>query len=373
MAISPDVLASTLVDLAPKFSDTFSKWHPFIEKIVEKNNIDMSTLQGPYKEFAVVSGGPGDVDQIVHGDDLLTGHRRQLTVRGNSYAPRLMYSYVVPGKDLAEANGKQDLVRIIKMYPQLGLKDFMERIANQLGRAASSAGVPQHGNGGCEGFITFNGDQSYFPQGPASPRTGIFEMDHATAQNDTVFGIAKEDAASGVSGWKHQAAHITNFPLNGRDTLRKVIGRAQREGSTLGKGPDLMLSDEQTYLNYIRDLDAHVRTPTVTEDKGPKAVRDGIPFMGGTLYVDDSIDISDTTCFTTADAQQGVLYAINTDCWFGYSVGHDAGMETKGLFAQRKPIRLERIEGWRYETVLSLGFFCNDLRANALITGGANR
>jgi hypothetical protein len=60
-------------------------------------------------------------------------------------APRLIYAFDVPGKDLAEANGEMDLARILQHYPELALSDFHERISNQLGTgngSASAASLP---------------------------------------------------------------------------------------------------------------------------------------------------------------------------------------------------------------------------------------
>ena len=42
MAISADVLASALQDLAPGYSETFMKWHPVFEKIVFKAHTSSS-------------------------------------------------------------------------------------------------------------------------------------------------------------------------------------------------------------------------------------------------------------------------------------------------------------------------------------------
>lgn len=369
MAISADVLATALQELQPEYSELFTKWHPLIEKIVKGGNFDMSTLEGPYREFVVTTGGPGKPQQIYNGDDLLTFPRRQNSYRGNTYAPRFIYGYNVPAKDLAEANGKMDFVKILKKYPEMAMADFLERIAAQLGRGASSVASPSADLEGVAGFLTLNGDQSYFPQSAGTARTGAFEF--SATQNDTVFGLAKEDAASGLTGWKHQYAHITSFGLNGKRQLRKVYHAASRQGASLSGGVDLMLSDEESWLNYVDELDTQVEVPAVTEDKTPKAVREGISFMGATWYIDDAIDISDTAAFTTAAARQGVIYGLNTDCWHAYSVGHDASMETKGLFATRPPIRLPNQEVWRFETVLSMGMYCDQLRSNFVATGGA--
>ena len=175
MAISPDVLATALQDLAPGYSELFSIWHPLMERVVLKGNVDRATLKGPYREFVVVSDGPGTVTQVLTGSEVIAGGRRQNAQRGDTYAPRLIYAFDVPGKDMAEANGENDLARIIKRYPELALSDFHERIADQLGGGNSTAGVG--------GFLTLNGDQTYNPEGTA--RTGVFKYDICRAPAST--------------------------------------------------------------------------------------------------------------------------------------------------------------------------------------------
>ena len=158
MAIAPDVLATALQELMPSYSELFTKWHPVLDRIVLKGNIDRDVLTGPYREFAVVTDGPGTVTQILTGSEVIAGGRNQNAVRGNTFAPRLIYAFDVPGKDLAEANGAMDLARIIQHYPELALGDFHERIARQM---AVGDGLD------VGGFLTLNGDTTYTPQGAA--------------------------------------------------------------------------------------------------------------------------------------------------------------------------------------------------------------
>ena len=108
MAISPDVVATALNELMPAYSNLFIKWHPLLEKIMEGGNMDRAALKGPKREFAVVTDGPGTVTEIATGTEVIAGGRSQNAHRGNVIAPRLIYAFDVPGKDLAEANGCPD-------------------------------------------------------------------------------------------------------------------------------------------------------------------------------------------------------------------------------------------------------------------------
>ena len=356
MAISADVLATALQELMPAYSELFTKWHPLNERILLKGNMDRNVLTGPYREFTVVTDGPGSVTQVLTGNEVIAGGRRQTGVRGNTYAPRLIYAFDVPGKDLAEANGEQDLAKILKNYPELALSDFHERLAKQLGT----------GNGtDVGGFLSLNGDVTYNPNGTA--RDGVFEYAAVGSQTKTVFGLAK----STTSGWANQYETISAFSVEGRAKLRKAYFAASRQGAKTTGNVDLMLSDEASYLNYLDDLDDQVQVTAIKQDTAPNNVRQGVKFLTADWYLDDAIDISQTAYFTTPAAQAGVIYGLKTSTWHSYTLGRDASKETKGDFAVRGPFRLPEQDMFRYEIVLYMGLHCDQLRSNFVVTGGA--
>jgi len=369
MAISPDVLATALVDLMPSYSELFTSWHPLFQKMVEKGNIERKVLQGPFREFAVVTAGPGQVTQISTGSEVIAGGRTQAAIRGSAYAPRLIYAFDVPGKDLSEANGEMDLARIIQHYPELAMSDLHERISRQIG-TGDGAGVG--------GFLTLNGDTQYDPGAPGGPRTGALEFLTIPAQvaaGNSVFGLNKAT----VTGWHNQFGQCTSFATNGKSTMRQVYLQCARQQKTMGS-PDLLLGDELSYLNYLEDLDTQVRIITDTTeggDRAPKLVRRGIKFLDSDFYLEDAI-----TCAApfTAPAliaggppptQGGAIYMINTNTWHAFTMGHDSKLETNGDFAVRGPFRLPEQDLFRYEIVLSMGINTTQLRCNGAVAGTA--
>ena len=355
MGISPDVLASALNELMPSYSELFVKWHPLLEKILEGGNMARDgALKGPKREFAVVTGGPGTVTEIATGTEIIAGGRSQNAYRGNVIAPRLIYAFDVPGKDLAEANGAQDLARILQHYPELALADFHDRISNQLGS----------GNGNqVGGFATLNGQTTFTPQGET--RQGFLQFLTPTAQAAGALSIHGLAQAS-VSGWFNQYQDISSFATNGRTQLRKAYYTASRQGKTMGP-VDLMIGDEASYLNYIEDLDDQVRVTKVEGDKGPAQVRQGVKFLDADFYLDDSIDVAQFT----GVAADGVIYGIKSPTWHLFTLGHDSQKETKGDFALRGPFRLPDQDMFRYELVLMMGLHTTQLRANFAVTGAA--
>ena len=313
MAISPDVLATALNELMPAYSELFVKWHPLLDNILKGGNMDRAALKGPKREFAVVTDGPGTVTHVQTGTEVIAGGRTQNAHRGNVVAPRLIYAFDVPGKDLAEANGEMDLARILQHYPELALADFHERIAKQLGT----------GNGsGVGSFVTMNGNTTFNPDGTA--RDGLFEFAALGSQTNEVHGLVSQGGAGGITGWGNQYEDVSSFATNGRTRLRKAYFAASRQGKTLGP-VDLMIGDEQSYLNYIEDLDDQVR----------------------------------------------VVYGFKTPTWYLFTLGHDASRETKGDFAVRGPFRIPDQDLYRYEIVLMMGMHTTQRRANFAVTGCA--
>lgn len=361
MGISADVLASALQDLMPGYTEMFTSWHPVMKRIVEKGNITRGVLEGPYREFTVVQGGPGDVTTITHGSEVIAGGRNQTAVRGNEYAPRMIYAFDVPGKDLAEANGKQDLARIIKAYPELGLMDFHERIAQQI----------VQGNGSnVTSFFTFNGNQNYTPDGNTRP--GAFSYLAPASQTGTVHGLNKAT----VTGWQNQFGTVSSFPTDGRSEMRKLYYQCNRQGSKVLGKVDLMLGDEASYLAYLDDLDDQIRVTTGTTkagDAAPADLMEGVKFLNADFFLEDAMDMTDTTAWPAAQqtggGTDGVIYFLNTDTWHMFTLGRDSGKETKGNFDMRGPFRLPEQDLWRYELVLNMGMHTTSLRNNGMLVG----
>ena len=362
MAISPDVLATALNELMPSYSEMFVKFHPLMEKIMEGGNMDRAALKGPKREFAVVTDGPGTVTQVNTGTEIIAGGRSQNAHRGNVVAPRLIYAFDVPGKDLAEANGEMDLAKILQHYPELALSDFHERIAAQLGTGGSSS---------VGGFATLNGNHTFNPDGTA--RQGFIRPLSPTDQ--VAAGLSVHGLNQGtVSGWANQYQDISSFAVNGRSQMRKAYFAASRQGKTLGP-VDLMIGDEASYLNYIDDLDDAVRVSKIEGDKAPGNVRQGIKFLDANFYLDDSINIASTSYTSasgsSANGADGVIYGFKTPTWHMFTLGHDASRETKGDFALRGPFRIPEQDLFRYEIVLMMGLHTTQLRANFAVTGAA--
>ena len=353
MAFSSDVLVTTTYELWGNFNETFSKWHPTFDALYKKGS--KKTLQGNYLEFGLTPDGPGTLNPIITGSEILVGARKMNSVKGHEFAGTTIYVYDVPGKDLREANGKEDLIGLIKKYPESGLSEFQESVARQL----VAGDVPL-----CNNFPTLNGDATYDPAGTGA-RQGIFEFAAKAAQTTTVHGVAKNS----ITGWHNQYEEITSFRTNGKMRMRQMKRTIEQEGSQR-KGADQIYADNGTYDQYLEILDDQVRitaSNTRGGDRAPQNVREGVLVLGAEMYADQYITAA---AFSTASAVDGVAYFLNNESWNLFMQGHNAGKETKGDFAHREVGRLPNQEMWRYEIVLAWGLFCDDLRRNGVVCGG---
>lgn len=355
MSYSADVLAGALEELMPGYVETFIKWHPLLEKLWNGGKIERGKAKGYKQTFTVLTGGPGQVTGINTGAEQIQGGRSQNAYKGEAHAGRMIYAFDVPRVDLDEVNNEQDMARLLEDYPEAALGDFWERLASQLGV----------GNGTDVGnFPTLCGDTTYTDRN-GTPQ-GILEFAAPTSQTNTVHGLDK----ASVSGWTNQYGVINSFTADGRKTLRKVFHTVSRQHKALGI-VDLMLGDEDSFLNLLDDMDDYVHISAVKDgDHGePGDSREGIKVWRSEFWLDDAIDVTAPTV-TTADAQEGIIYLFKTKTWRMFTMSGDKNRSTPDMQVS-PPMRPYDLDAYRFEIVLHAGLYCKDLRCNGVVTGGA--
>lgn len=366
---SVDVLNLVLQELAPELNETFTKWHPFLDRVAGPKK-QLKKAKGRYHEFKVITSGPGAATQISTGTEQFGTGRTQNTVKGNAFGTRFIYHFAIPGLDLAETAGNPDMIKsLVKEYPEQGLAHLKELVVAQMVRGAGSSGSLTAA-AGLAGLCTLNGQQDYTPAGTALD--GVFMPAAPASQTQTVFGIPMQGAAaSPTTGWAHQYQDINSFAVDGREKLRLARNTANKQGGSASGIVDLMLGDAASFANYESDLDAHVETASVKDDHVPAKIRSGIKFGDADFFDEDAIDLTDTTSFTTATTRNGVIYGLNMSQWDGFRFGDDEKMETKGFFSFRNGTRIPDMDAWRFEIVNHFQIFCTQLRNQFLVTGGA--
>lgn len=368
-----DVLASALQDLDEDLTISFGEHRPFMERLV-KGKFSREEAEGPYKEFVIASKGPGSYQVIHKGDEVINGQRIQGAVKGDEYAPRVIMTFDVPNVDLAEISNAHRLADVIHRYPELAMIQFAEDLAQQLARGAASAGVldatSQANN--LSGFATLYGGQTYTPKGAggvAGSRTGILIDDTIANQTATVHSLVSENGTNGVPGWYNQFEQMSSMFTDGLTTLRKAKARCEKERSSFDGGVDLMISDPDSFFNYLEEQDHKVRTAVVKGDTAEFKARDSIDFHGAEWCYDHAIDITDTTSLG-ANAQTGLIYMLSTKDWRLFTHGKSK-KETKGFFEFREVGRLPNQDMHRFEIVSHFNIYCTSRRSQAVVVGGA--
>ena len=357
MATNADVLNLALQKLVPKWTEQFYQYHPVLDKIILKGNIERGTQGGPFLEFPVVTQGPGQVTRIETGSEVYSSVRKTVGAKGTSYAPRMIYSFIIPGKDLAEASGETAIARLIKVYPEAALMEFHELIAAQF---VNGDGATNNVNG----FLTLNGDTTYNTGGTATAENGIMDFAAPTAQTQNVLGLVKSGAAAGTTGWHNQYQTVSSFATDGRTQMRRAYWDASLQGKA-GGPVDIMLGDIDSFNNYYDDLDDQVRYQTQFKGEKNKGVRQGLMFQEAEFYVEPALAPS----ASPFAPRNGVIYFLKADTWHLYTQGEDSGMETKGDFAFRGPVKVPGQDAWEWEIVLSMQMYCDRLNANACVDG----
>tara|TARA_R110002074_G_scaffold45863_5_gene118532 strand:+ start:2669 stop:3757 length:1089 start_codon:yes stop_codon:yes gene_type:complete len=360
MATNADVLNFAQSKLIPKWTEQFYQYHPVLDKVVLKGNIERQTHGGPHLEFPVVTNGPGAVTKIENGSEVYSSTRRNVGERGKVYCPRMIYSYVIPGKDLSEATGETAIARLLKVYPEAALMEFHEYIVSQF---VNGDGATNN----VDGFMTLNGDTTYSTGGSSSlTEDGALDFAASGSQTGTAFGLNK----ASVTGWQNQFQQVSSFATDGRSKMRRVYWDASLQGKQ-GGPVDCMLGDIVSFNNYYDDLDDQVRYQIKSPgEKGVRPVRQGIMFQEAEFYVEPALDTSLTT-FAAANRGTGAVYFLKSDTWHLYTMGEDTGMETKGDFALRGPTKVPGQDAWEWEIVLAMQMYCDRLNANGAVLGTA--
>lgn len=362
MAISIDVLATTLEDLAADFDTTFVAYHPFIKAVFEGGMIDKSEVKGSFRTFNILTGGPGFITNINTGGEPIKGGRRQNARKGNEFVQRAIYAFDVPCLDMTQAVGPSDLANIVQEYPIAAHSEFLEAVVYQIFTGAAYNGNADLSIGG---IATFNGDTTYNPNGQGA-RAGLYEFATTATQTATVHNLV----SSLASGWYNQYSTIGSYGVSGLTEMRKAYYAATLQAPSLGQ-VDEMYGDSASYHNYIDGQRALVRQAKITGETEIADVRQGVPFESATYYNEVAIDLANATYTAGAhavDTTRGVIYGVKTKA-FEMLLQGKGDMPTSGNFERRKPFRNPTEDSFRFEEVLSMNFDCRCRRATFAVTG----
>ena len=226
--------------------------------------------------------------------------RRQQVNKFQVEPHRLVVAINIPKRELQMNSGKLAVIRLIEEYPQTTMEGAKGDINKYLLTGVSRGLVFQTAE--LRGLLTLNGDiTAGIGQGVGD---GLLDFALPAAQNQTVQSVQKATATSHFN----QYGDITAWATNGMLQLRKQYRKCAHYAGGMGKGPDLVIMDDDTYTQFEEDRLNLVRI-NVVEDKTEKSTTIGLDLGVAKVYSSIDLDRNDYT----GVAADGVTYILNTD------------------------------------------------------------
>lgn len=298
MAITTEVLNTTFADLRGPLVNSFVRSNELFDALMSKARMPMEG--GSYIERTFTGAAPARGVGIFVGDELLNMTRRQEIRKFQVEPHRLVVAINIPKKELMFNSGKLAVIRLIEEYPKTTMDGAQADINAYLLTGASRGLVFQTAE--LRGLLSLNGEVNTGIG--AGVTNGLLDFATPATQTDSVQGVAK----SSTYFHFNQYNDITAWATNGLTNLRKTYRQCAHYAGGMGKGPDLVVMDDDTYGNFEESRLNLVRVKVV-EDKTDKTNMLGLDL--GVAKVYPSIDL-DRSLFS-APANDGVTYILNTD------------------------------------------------------------
>ena len=303
MSISTEVLNTTFSDLRGPLINSFVRSNELWESLDKKARMPMEG--GSLIERSFAGGAPARGVGVYVGDELLNMTRRQQTKRFKVEPHRLVVAINIPKKELNYNSGKLAVIRLIEEYPQTTMQGAMSDINQYLLTGVSRGLVFQTAE--LKGLLTLNGEIS---DGIGTGVTnGLLDFAAPASQSATVQNVAKSSSYYHFNNF----LDIGTWGTDGLLDLRRVYRQCAHYAGGMGKGPDLVIMDDETYANFEETKRTNIRVQ-VLEDKTEKTNMLGLDLGVASVY--SSLDL-DRTLFTTGSGANspadGCTYILNTD------------------------------------------------------------
>ena len=301
MTISTELLNTTFADLRGPLVNSFVRSNELFEALNSKARMPMEG--GTKIERSFSGGAPARGVGVYVGDELLNMTRRQQIRKFEVEPHRLVMAINIPKRELAQNSGKLAIIRLIEEYPQTAMEAAKADLNKYL-LTGASRGLAFN-TSELQGFLTLNGQ---FSSGIGTGVSdGLLDFILPASQSDTVQSVTKSNTYFHFN----QYNDISSFTADGMTQLRKTYRQCAHYAGGIGKGPDMIFMDDDTYTNFEDARSENVRV-TLVDDKIDKSNTLGLNL--GLASVTSSIDLdrTDTAVFSGA-ALDGVTYMLNTD------------------------------------------------------------
>ena len=298
MSISTELLNTTFADLRGPLVNSFVRSNELFEALNKKARMPMEG--GTKIERSFSGGAPARGVGVYVGDELLNMTRRQQIRKFEVEPHRMVMAINIPKRELAQNSGKLAIIRLIEEYPQTSMEAAKADINKYLLTGVSRGLAFQTSE--LKGLLTLNGEKT---DGIGTGVThGLLDFVDTGSQNQKVQNVDKS------SSYFHfnQFNDIGTWATEGIQKLRKTYRQCAHYAGGIGKGPDMIIMDDDTYTLFEDDRRDNVRV-TLVDDKIDKSNTLGLNL--GLASVTSSIDL-DRSGFSTP-ANDGVTYMLNTD------------------------------------------------------------
>ena len=296
MTISTELLNTTFADLRGPLVNSFVRSNELFEALNSKARMPMEG--GTKIERSFSGGAPARGVGVYVGDELLNMTRRQQIRKFEVEPHRLVMAINIPKRELAQNSGKLAIIRLIEEYPQTAMEAAKADLNKYL-LTGASRGLAFN-TSELQGFLTLNGQ---FTSGIGTGVTNGL-LGFSTSRS-----VAVQNVTTSTSYFHfNQYNDISSFTADGMSQLRKTYRQCAHYAGGIGKGPDMIFMDDDTYTNFEDARSENVRV-TLVDDKIDKSNTLGLSL--GLASVTSSIDL-DRSNFTGV-AADGVTYMLNTD------------------------------------------------------------
>lgn len=305
MPISTEVLNTTFADLRGPLVNSFVRSNELFEALDKKARMPMEG--GSLIERSFTGGAPARGVGIYVGDELLNMTRRQQIKKFQVEPHRIVVAVNIPKKELMFNSGKLAIMRLIEEYPKT-VMDGVKADLNSYFLTGASRGIVFQ-TSELRGFLTLNGQVT---TGIGTGVTnGLLDFVAPASQVQPVQGVAKSSSYFHFNQFGYMGG--TAFDIS---TLRKVYRECAHYAGGMGKGPDLVYMDQDTYTFFEENQANNFRVNVSTIQDGVDKNTNTIELSLGLAKVYSSIDL-DLTQFSNGGGDerpdQGVTYILNTD------------------------------------------------------------
>ena len=304
MSISTELLNTTFADLRGPLVNAYVRSNELFDALQSKARMPMEG--GTLIERSFSGGAPARGVGVYVGDELLNMTRRQQIKRFQVEPHRIVAAINIPKRELNQNSGKLAIIRLIEEYPQT-VMEAAKADLNAYFLTGVSRGLVFN-TSELKGFLTLNGNVSDgIGTGVTNGLLDFLTPAEQTTAGDVVQGVGK---STSISHFNQFADMSTTFS---EATLRKVYRQCAHYAGGIGKGPDLVIMDDDTFTQFEAGKLSNVRV-SIVEDKTENS--NTIELSLGVAKTFSSIDLDRTSSgfsSPSSDAEKGVTYMLNTD------------------------------------------------------------